>query len=181
MALNRPLATHCSWSQAFSIPPTGPGNVGTVNGATPALWLVELGTAGWWKVGVPSVSCVSSVGSLRCLVGRSSLGLSPECSSVGVPLSGSVGTGISGLPVDVSWGNSGLVTGSSARVLLEGVVSGSTGIKVSSPSGSSSELSTGIVLRVDVVGGRVIFGFRLELPRGVFSGFTAKRKVITWQ
>ena len=111
------------------------------------MWLVELGTAGWWKVGVPSASYVSSVGGLRCLVGRSS----PDCSSVGNTLSGSVGTGISGLPVDVSWSNSGLVTGSSARVLLEGVVSGSTGIKVSSPSGSSSELSSGIELRVDVV------------------------------
>ena len=132
--------------------------------------------ARWWKVGVPSVSYVSSVGGLRCLVGRSSLGLSPDCSSVGVPLPGSVGTGISGLPVDVSWRNSGLVTGSAARVLLEGVVSGSTGIKVSSPSGSSSELSSGIELRGDVVGGRVVFGFHLELPRGVFSGFTSKGK-----
>ena len=78
------------------------------------------------------------------------------------------------MPVDVSWGNSGLVTGSSARVLLERVVSGSTGVKVTSPSGSSSQLSSGTELRVDVVGGSVIFDFRLELPRRVFSGFTCK-------
>ena len=58
------------------------------------------------------------------------------------------------------------------------MVSGSTGIKVSSPSGSSSELSSGIELRVDVVGGTVVFGFRLELPRSVLSGFTSKKKVI---
>ena len=97
------------------------------------------------------MSYVSSVGGLRCLVGRSSLGLSPNSSSVGIPLSGSDGTGNSCLPVNVSWGNSGLVTGSSARVLLEGVVSGSTGVRVSSPSGSSSELSSGIELRVVVL------------------------------
>ena len=126
------------------------------------------------------MSYVSSVGDLCCLVGRSSLGLSPDCSSVGNPLSGSVGTGSSRLAVNVSWGNSGLVTGSSARVLLEGVVSGSTGIKVRSPSGSSSELSSGIELRVDVAGGGVIFGFRLGF-RLWFLWLHCKRKVIKWQ
>jgi len=45
----------------------------------------------------------------------------PNGSSVGVPLSGSDSTGNSCLPVVVSWGSSGLVTGSSARALLEGV------------------------------------------------------------
>ena len=113
------------------------------------------------------MSYVSSVGGLRCLVGRSSL------------LPTVLLQWVCGLPVDVSWGNSGLVTGSSARVLLEGAVSGSTGVKVSSPSGSSSELPSGIELRVVVLGGRVIFGNRLELPSVVFSGF--KRKVVTWQ
>jgi len=32
-----------------------------------------------------------------------------------------------------------------------------------------------------VVGGSVIFGFRLELPRGVFSGLTSKGRSVTWQ
>ena len=75
------------------------------------------------------MSYVRSVGGLRCLVGRSSLGISENGSSVGVPLCGSDGTSNSCLPADVSWGNSVLVTASSARVLLEGVVSGSAGEK----------------------------------------------------
>ena len=54
------------------------------------------------------------------------------------------------------------------------MVFGSTGVKVSSLLGFLSELSSEIELRVDVVGGKAIFGFCLELPRGVFSGFTSK-------
>ena len=56
------------------------------------------------------------------------------------------------------------------------MVSGSRGVKVSSSSGSPSELSFGIELKVDDVGGRVIFGFRRELLPGFLSDFTSKAR-----